>query len=41
MIWVCSSGTTVVPVRTLDAKPRTWDADLHAAALAHLHTARD
>jgi 4-amino-4-deoxychorismate lyase len=41
MLWVCSSGRLVVPVRTLDAKPRTWEADLHAAALAHLRTARD
>jgi 4-amino-4-deoxychorismate lyase len=40
-LWVCSSGRLVVPVRTLNARPRTWDADLHAAALAHLRTARD
>jgi 4-amino-4-deoxychorismate lyase len=41
MLWICSSGRLVVPVRTLNAKPRTWDADLHAAVLAHLRTARD
>jgi 4-amino-4-deoxychorismate lyase len=41
MLWVCSSGRLVVPVRTLDGAPRTWDTDLHAAALAHLRDARD
>jgi 4-amino-4-deoxychorismate lyase len=40
-LWVCSSGRLAVPVRTLDGTPRTWDADLHAAALTHLRTARD
>jgi 4-amino-4-deoxychorismate lyase len=38
-LWVCSSGRQAVPVRSLDGIPRTWDADLHAAALAHLLTA--
>ena len=38
-LWVCSSGRLAVPVRTLDGVPRTWDADLHAAALAYLLTA--
>ena len=40
-LWVCSSGRLVVPVRSLDGTPRTWDAELHAAALTYLRTARD
>jgi 4-amino-4-deoxychorismate lyase len=38
-LWLCSSGRQAVPVRSLDGVARTWDADLHAAALAHLLTA--
>jgi 4-amino-4-deoxychorismate lyase len=40
-LWVCSSGRLVVPVRALDDVPRTWDAELHEAALAHLLTSKD
>jgi 4-amino-4-deoxychorismate lyase len=40
-LWLCSSGRQLAPVRSLDGVPRTWDADLHAAALAHLLTAGD
>jgi 4-amino-4-deoxychorismate lyase len=38
-LWVCSSGRLAVPVRTLDGVLHTWDADIHAAALAYLLTA--
>jgi 4-amino-4-deoxychorismate lyase len=40
-LWLCSSGRQLAPVRSLDGTPRTWDADLHTAALSHLLTAGD
>jgi 4-amino-4-deoxychorismate lyase len=40
-LWLCSSGRQIAPVRSLDGVPRTWDADLHAAALARLLMAGD
>lgn len=41
ILWICSSGRLAMPVRELDGVPRTWDAELHDAALAYLLTARD